>query len=529
MNEAHALNRLAEQLDLANWWIDLLGQTPDFGHFDLSKVCDAIPRTEVRGAEAIRKKLGDHLHYMPATDQWYIWDGRVHAPCTGDGIALKVAKLLYEALCGALDFVKAVIEAKALKIEASNIATAMADAAKLRQSYDKGEISKHKRFRDKLSSDAGLSAVIRVLKTEVDVPEDFFEDERKWFVVENGVYDMDDVRKRRRFELLPHDPARPVYRYWNITETPQADYPALQKFLSGSIADETQARFFSKAVALACMGAPSKTRTIVSLQGARRSGKSMINSAIQRIGKAFYAEPPNDAILAYGKNKEHARYPMRHARYIAFTEITERLDKTFVLKYTGGDNVTSEQKYVANSGWKPQGIIFMASNHGMNIDKADAAISERLAPIHFPRSFDRADPDSDETLEDQIVAEASGFLEWMKAGYLDYLADGLDRSDSMEALKREEAMEDDYSIDRYLQDRIESGYILEQPQADVKHCVSVQGLFMDYQLWCDSFRVPRDSRLGRGHFSKGMKKVYQTAVYQSTRYVGLVVASEQKL
>lgn len=527
MNEAQALDLLTTDLDLDNWWIDLLGQAADFSTFDLSKVIEALPRTEVRAAQAIRAKLGQHLHYSPDSSQWYIWDGRVHSPCTGDGIALKVAKLLYEALCQTLSYVRAALEKEALKAEAKGAGT---EAAKIRSAYDKGEISKHKRFRDKLSSDAGLSAVVRMLKHEVDMPSNFFDNERRWFAIENGVYDMDAVRENHRFELLPHDPARPIFRHWNISEDTQADYPALRKFLTGSISDKSQARFFGKAVALACMGAPSKTRTIVSLQGARRSGKSMINGAIQRMGKEFYAEPPNDAILAYGKNKEHARYPMRKARYVAFTEVTDRLDKTFVLKYTGGDNVTSEQKYVANAGWKPQGIIFMASNHGMNIDKSDAAIFERLAPIHFPRSFDRADPEYDETLEDKIVDQSSGFLEWMKASYLDYLDSGLDRSDSMEALKRQEAMdEDDYSVDRYLQDRIESGYVAEQPHAEIKHCVSVTGLFLDYQQWCETFRVPKSSRLGRGLFSKEMKKVYQTADYQKTRFVGLVVPSEQKV
>jgi phage/plasmid-associated DNA primase len=530
MNETTALQNLYLELRLDKWWEELLGQAPS-PEFDFRKAEASLPRTELTAAKAIRQRFENRLSYVPTENRWYLWDGKVHAPCDGDGVAMKAAKFYYKAMRDALEHVKGQYDVLARHVASSGSATAKEDAAKIRAQYDKGEISKHKWFRDRIATEAGLKAVVRLMKTELDVSADHFADDRRWFVIRDGVYDMEAVRRDRRFNLLPHDPARAVFRFWDISEDTGADFPALRNFLNGSMADPGQARFYSKAVAYACMGAPTQTKVIVSLQGARNSGKSMLNRAMQRLGRDFFTEPNPSAIVAGGRNSDHARHSMRNARYIGFTEVTDRLDRAFVLKYTGGDEIQSEQKYVNGVSWRPQGIIFMASNYGMDVDRSDDAMFSRLYPIEFPHSFEANHPDprfrEDRELENKIVAEASGFLEWMKASYLALLKEGHDRTDSMEALRRAEAAEDDYSINRYIQDRIESGYFTENTEAKLGECAKVTATFLDYQGWCEAFQVPKHSRLPRGRFSKEMQKIYPARPYaKATRFEGLTAPSQ---
>ncbi|MBP2216789.1 hypothetical protein [Arthrobacter sp. CAN_C5] len=528
--ETQALETAAGTLNLKEWHHALLGQKPDHSKFNIELALGTLPRTEVRAAEAIKGKFANTVSYVAASGTWYIWDGRIHRPCVDDGIAIKVAKYYYKATVDALDFIKEHYERQAKVIESAQGQDWEKKAKAQRDEYNKGEALKHKKFRERIATADGNSALVRLLKTELDVNHDYFGDDRRWFVVENGVFDMEGVRRDERFDLLPHDSARPVYRMWSITDTPGAPCPALNKFLDESIEDRGQSHFFSKAVALACMGAPISSRTIVSLQGKRKSGKSMINRAIDRLTNknGIYAEPPRDAIVKGGTNPKHARHDMRIARYIAFTEITDPLDREFVLKYTGGDGMPVEQKYEVGGTVKPQGIIFMASNHGMDIDKTDEAVFERIAPITFPRTFEKVSTDGthilDPDLEDKIVSEAPGFLEWMKRSYLEYLKSGLDKTETMEAAKRSER-DDEVSVTQYIKDRVETKYLRIDPAAKDALSVPMATLYSDYYQWCIAYGVPVNSRMQRKQFNLEVARTYPKVTYQTVRFSGLVLAS----
>lgn len=535
--ENEILDQTRTELSLGKGWaIDLISNpniklknSPNPGELDLEKAADYLPRTELIAAKAIASKFQNRLTYVNADKTWYLWDGKIHRPCVGDAVALKVINDLFDAEVLALDWIKGRIENLAMGIAAAGTGDAKADAAKMRKTYDT-VWGKHRTFRDNLATDRTMKAVVNIMKRLMDVTDDHYAshneeaDDRRYFVINNGVYDMEAVRRDRRFDLLPHDPSRAVYRMWNLTEEVGTDYPELKYFLSTSIADTSQSVFFSKAVALACMGAPTTTRIIVSVQGARRSGKSMINRILTTVGgkeSGFVEEPDRAAIVANAGKKTHARYPMRHARYIGFTEIVDELDREFVLKYTGGDKYEVEQKYVAATQVYPQGVIFMASNHAVNVDKTDEAMFERVSPIYFPNTYDGLENTEDKDLQKKIEANRAGFLEWMKWSYLEYLEKGLDKSDSMEALKLAER-EDEYSVMQYIKDRSESGLLKTDYEADVKDCVSVVDLFKNYLAWCKDLDVPASKRLKRKEFSIEVSRKYPKESYQKVHFHGLV-------
>jgi phage/plasmid-associated DNA primase len=303
-----------------------------------------IPRTELYAADAIKARFDKYFTYIASEKTWYVWDGMIHRPYNSDMVMLKVINELFHAVREALSIVKDDYDRRAKLIKLSGIATADAEVAKLYKEYNV-VWGKHKSFRDQLANDKTGKAVVNMLKRIMDKGDDHFLDDRRWVVVNNGVFDMEAVRRDHRFDLLAHDASRPVFRMWNIDNTPGATYPSLNKFLTESIEDEGQAKFYCKATALALFGAPQMTKTLVSLQGATNSGKSMITRVVKKLaeGSDFWVAPPRDAIVSDARKPEHSRYKMRRARYVSFSEIRVALDSEFVLQYTGGDDYGIEE------------------------------------------------------------------------------------------------------------------------------------------------------------------------------------------
>ncbi|WP_457950415.1 primase-like DNA-binding domain-containing protein [Pseudarthrobacter sp. alpha12b] len=531
MNETTALQNLYVELHLDRWFEELLGQKADYSSFNIHKAEASLPRTEIRAAKAIRDMFETRLSYIPTENRWYLWNGKVHAPCDGDGVAIEAVKYYYKAMADALEFIKSHFETLAQHAASSGSASAKEDAAKIRALYDKGEIKKHKSFRDRISTEAGINAVARLLKTELNVPSNHFADDRRWMVIENGVYDLDAVRRDKRFDLLPHDPSRAVYRMLNAEERPGSGYGDLVRFLEQSIADKGQARFYSKAVAWALFGVTDvATKTIVSVQGATNSGKSMMNRVMEDIAESFYAEPKSEAIELYAKgSKSHARHEMQKARYVAFTEVQGQLDKGFVLQYSGGDMIDSEQKYVNAVKWRPQGLMFFVSNDGMKIDTVAPEVYARVAPVNFPHQYHRAEDAKlngstyiqDEGLEGRLKANRSGTLEWLKASYLAYLDEGLALTDSMRALKL--ATRDDSSnAIEFLNEMKDAERYLIDTEAPKSQFIKISEAHTDYVSWCKDHGYTSKQILTQRVFSKHIQTQHPEANSGGRRFDALV-------
>lgn len=508
--ETNALGSVLSELGAFNWPLDLNG-VENGKALNIKQAFNALPKTETVAAEFIAKKLRGYLSYNALNTTWYLWDQKIHKPCVGSSIVKKVVREFFKQHSTAINHLEE-------QIWNDNVVT----DEKERDRY-LARLSKYKTFRDFISRDAGKAAITRELETLLDIASDHFDDDTRWFVVENGVYDMEDVRETGEFKLLPHDRHRPVYRMFNLIEEVGARHTALDKFTSESIEDKGQARFFQKIMGTALMGMTTDTRSIVSMQGAPNSGKSMILRVLNAFAREFVATPSKEAIIHNGRNPYHARYKMRTARVAGFTEVTDRLTRDFILQYSGGDEYEVEEKYVAGGQVKPQGIIFLFSNHGVNMDKKDKATYDRLKPINFPHTFEVASltgHELDKKLESNIITERAGFLEWIKEGYLMGLAEGFDCTDSMEALKRGErdSEEDDFAA--YIEDRFENGVLFNSD--DPNQWCKLSQLHLDYSTWHKSFGSQK--LLGRNTFGGLVAQKWSKGGNNDRYFVGLALA-----
>lgn len=501
MDETEILERLYKELRLDIWWKDLLGQKPSYDDFDIQKAIESIPRTEQSAAEAIDNKLHNYLSFVETTKKWYIWDGRIHTPCAGDGIAAKVVKLYYKATADALAFVKDVTYKRAEAMRVSNVEKADDKAAAIRAEYDKGELSKHRIFRDRISGDAGISAMVRMMRTECDVPNEYFDNDQQWFVMRNWVLDLDALRDSKNgqinFKLLPHSPDRPVTKFFDADwVSDDVNYGHWDGFLTRSIPVKSSREYLQMVTGAAMMGS-SKLRIIPNLYGPPGSGKSVFINTMFKLGKegAGYACMPDSkaVVKVSGQNFEQDSFKGRRFIGISEPSHTEKIDDDFLKKYTGDVWVETRTLNVKSSGWVPQGVCFVASNSPLRINTRDKAIVERVQLIEFPIEFEAEIPGITHVpeerrmvpdLEEKILEDRGRILTWIVKGMVEFVRAGQKLRPPAEVVaKRNEIVTDSSTALRWVEDYVDTGYVSLDFTVEPQECLSVDDAYAEYTVW----------------------------------------------
>lgn len=517
-----------QQLDILHWPHELVGIDPHQTSVDIDfkKALKELPRTETVAAQNIASKFRHRLSYHAASDTWYMWTGRIHQPTSSNTVVFKIIKKYFEATSDAINLIEERIE---------NLVASAADPdAKRKELY--GLLQPYKYFEDSLSKVSTHRNIMAILQSEIDVDQFHYTDDRRWNVFVNGVYDTDEVRLTRKFDLKPHDPSRPVFREWDIVVDENAKAPHLMKFLNESLEDASQVQFLQKVTGTAVFGVNKSTKSVVLLKGATNSGKSMFIRIMRDLageGSGYVEAPKKDAIIKRAKeNVSHALHVMKDARIVEFGELTDPLDSVNFLKYAGADLMRSDDKWVKQVAWYPQGVMFFVTNHTLNIDMTDPAIYDRVKPINFPHTFVHAskaitDPDDpgfgdqhimDELLQDKIMEERSGVLEWLKAGFLMGLDEGFPCTESMTRLKDDDNDEGD-EITAYLRDRAAQGILVPNENLTRKQHPRVSEVYADYKIWHKAHWNGRP--LDQIEVSRRIGEKYAKIKADGTRFLGL--------
>lgn len=540
-NSASSLDNLLQTMDIDNWYLDLLGQPATHSTFDLHVAMARIPRTEISASEEIKRKFGSTVSYSAATDTWFIWDGRVHAPCDGTTEILKITKLFFLALNNALQFVKDVIDTQAQVMKASNVEKADEKAALIRKEYD-GEWKKFRVYRDYITKIAGRKSLMDALKTELDIPADHFDGDRKFLVVRNGVIDLAQYRMNKRVTLLPHSADRAVYRYFDAdfdVNVSEEDYPQFRRFLSSSICDWDTAVLLQKFTG-AAFSAPAKPRAMVNLLGAPASGKSMFLNIFNVLGQDYSVMPNNQAIQANTGDTNFYQDALRGARFIGFSEVqgAKDIDDGFVKGIMGGDEQNTRLLRQQESPWMPQGVMFVASNLALKINFRDKATTNKIFPITFPHSFTREDPEHqiDELLEAKILGEVDGsgntvfegerpgILHWVLKGMMMYWEEGLAETASVLTARASLKTNASHSI-RFMTELLETGLLFEDLAQSNSSYVLRGDVYRAFEHWCAGQNVRNVP--GKQTFNSDVEEFYHGDVNSGgRRFKGLVPSPE---
>lgn len=533
MSERQTLKFLRESLGLDDWWKDFVDHKTVLTKPDIDKVTQLMPYMEITAAKEIARKMDHQLSYDAATETWYAWNGIIHVPCVGNGMALQITKILWESLSKALSFVQEYYENEAAKIKAQNTPTSDQEAAAMLKSYEV-VFGSHRYFRDRIASEAGISALSRLLRTECNVDEDHFADDTQWFVMRNWVLDLEAL-KAGNWVLHPHSPKRNVTKYFD------ADYPDdpskanlghWDNYLKKSIPDETQRTYLQTAVGAGFTGI-GKLRAIISIVGPPGTGKSLFLDAIGKLGSqgAKYTKKPSGSSIMQAKGTTNfGQDEFRGARFVYISEppSTGRVDDDFLKGITGDGDVATRTLNKKESAWNPQCLLCIASNASLKIDIRDDAIVERVQQINFPVKFypqgTPGIPDDQiqiRGLDQLILRDRSRVLMWIIAGMRRFINDGmvLTPPDSV-VVARDKVRSDGSTALRWALDAVEEGLIAIDFNVPKSHWVTVGEAYENYKMWC---YANGEKQLSSKFFSKDIQARYGEVVPSGgKRFQGLL-------
>lgn len=451
---------------------------------------DRTPETEIEFAEQAAMKLP--IRYNVHTKEWHVYNNFVWIKADETiitALLTKLAKTVKKGLDSAERFVMDAIR------------TAEADgknekAVKTIKGLRDYRMKPRRPLVNRIQSAAGIKATITLLQAQARLNiAKAVEDDQRYLCFRNGVIDIEHTIETGTVELLPHDWERHSTRMIDYNLNLEATAPDWVKFLDESVGNAEEALYLEKALGASLFGEKA-TRRIINIQGAPRSGKSMMISVLSEIFEQFVATPQQSAITAgaTGKGAFNARHSMRDARIVLFSEVRGKLDSDFLLAYSGGDKFSTEAKFQMDQSHTPQGTIFIANNVPLDVNKSDGAMKSRLARVHFPYTFDPLDPEHtlDEELPNRLLEQAEGIIARLVNGYLLRLRDGIDKPESMERALAEEREAEDV-VAQYIHDMSESGLLVVNPELAASQCTKVLPL---YESFVESLRrqnyTPKD-------------------------------------
>ncbi len=130
-----------------------------------------------------------------------------------------------------------------------------------------------------------------------------------------------------------------------------------------------------------------------------------------------------------GASNDVAR--LKGARFVPTVEVEDggRLAESLVKQLTGQDRIAARFLYQEHFEFRPTGKIWLATNHRPEVLGTDHVIWRRILLIPYPVQFDAGIRDPQ--LEEKLLSELPGILNWMIEGFRHWKAGGLLPPDSI--------------------------------------------------------------------------------------------------
>jgi putative DNA primase/helicase len=155
------------------------------------------------------------------------------------------------------------------------------------------------------------------------------------------------------------------------------------------------------------------------LYGTGANGKSTFLNVIMRILRDYAITTYAETFMKRNNDtttNDIAR--LRGTRFVTTTETEQRkrLSEHLIKQATGNDQLTARFLYGEHFNFVPTFKIFMASNHKPVIKGTDHGIWRRIKLIPFTTTV--TEEKMDKSLEQKLMEEKSGILNWLIEGLL---------------------------------------------------------------------------------------------------------------
>lgn len=238
--------------------------------------------------------------------------------------------------------------------------------------------------------------------------------------VEGGAYDV---------TLRRHDPQDRVTRVAAVAYDPKADCPGWKAHLELCLPDPEVRDFLQTCLGYALTGY-TREQVIFVLQGKGGDGKSTTMNVVRRLLGGFAIAADVRTFLDTGARDAASASPDR-VRLASDTRLVstgepgfgQSFDEALLKSFTGGSPLLARELHGRTIEFTPRGKLFVECNARPRIKGGDDGIWRRMVVVPFPVQIpkDRLV----RGLEDRLVLEGPGILNWLLEGLFRWLEEGL--------------------------------------------------------------------------------------------------------
>ena len=398
--------------------------------------------TDSTNAERLVREYGSEIRYIAPWKKWVVWDDthwQVDSGCLIFAKQLEMVRNIYAELYKTADYRDRLdIEKYAIQSESMRRREASVRAAQ------------HIPF---------LNATVDDL------------DKNPWLLnVENGAINL------KTGELLPHCREDMITKLAKVRYDKDADCPMWKQFVREIMDYKPDLVSFLQTAAGWAVSGDTSEQSMFILYGTGANGKSTFLNVIQNIlGDYAMSTWPETFMKRNNDTATNDIARLRGSRFVTTTETEQgrRLSEHLIKQVTGNDALTARFLYGEYFNFVPTFKIFMASNHKPMIKGTDHGIWRRIKLIPFTTRI--TDDKRDPYLDQKLLSEKSGILNWLIEGALRWKSEGL----KVPAVIT-------YATDEYRGEMdVIGNFIKEQCVHKPGALIQAKELFQVYQEWCD--------------------------------------------
>ncbi len=444
---------------------------------------DYYDNTDLGNARRFADRFCDDARYCHKWKQWLVWDGRRwERDNTG-----KVNRMAYE-----------------LVRDMQILAPQISDDDK-RSAAIKWALSSQSANR--------LTAIVKLAQSLLPVRPDELDSDRFLLNVLNGTIDL------RTGRLHPHDRAQLLTKLAPVLHDVSAKCPrwlAFQTEIHGG--DYSVVSFKQRAYGYSMTGDVSEHCLFIQF-GAGANGKSTEQDTIHEI-LGDYAQTLRPEVLmerktSGGASEEEAA--LKGARFVTASETGSggRLNEALVKRLTGGDRIRARFLHGHEFEFAPTHKLWLSTNHKPVIRDTTFSIWRRIHLIPYQVEF--TEDRRDTGLPEKLKKEASGILNWLIEGCLQWQRDKLQPPQAVSSATQE-----------YRNSMDVLGDFLEE------QCVVIEGvkakastLYAKYKAWCEENgeRAENQRNFGLRMSERGFKRIRASDGF---RYQGVGIRAKQE-
>jgi putative DNA primase/helicase len=397
--------------------------------------------TDTTNAYRLLTEYGKDIRFNPLWKKWLVWNGNYWEMDNGYLIhdkGLQMIRGIYEELLKTSDM------------------------------RDRLDIEKHAMQSESARRRKALIEVASWIP-ELNINTDFLDTDPWLFNVKNGTINL------KKGEIGEPKPEDLITRIANVMYDPHADCPTWKKFVMEIMNYNTDLiHFIQNAAGWAITGDTSEQCMFI-LFGTGANGKStFLNTIMNLMGDYAIATPTETFMKKTGDQISNDIARLRGTRFVTTTEAEhgQRLSEPLIKQITGNDRMTARFLYGEYFNFVPTFKIWMATNHKPTIKGTDHGIWRRIKLIPFTTRIE--EEKQDKHLEQKLMEERAGILNWLIEGAMRWRKEGLRTPTIIISATAEYRAEMDI-IGNFIRERCVQG---------TEGSIRARELFKNYQDWC---------------------------------------------